>query len=228
MSRDTGSGPSDPVAVRPHPFLGRLAAVPLVAILRAADAERFLEVGRVLYEGGVRAIEVTLTSKGALEAFGRLQAELAGDAMLGVGTVRSVEDAKLAVDAGATYLVSPDFRADVVGWAVAHGVPVVPGALTPTEVAAAWAAGATAVKVFPVSAVGGAGYVKAVRAPLPEVPLVPTGGIGIDDIGTYLAAGAVAVGLGSPLLGDAGDPGGDLEGLADRARRAVAAAGAGT
>ena len=205
-------------------FLERLAAVPVVAILRAAEAERFLEVGWVLYRGGVRAIEVTLTSRGALEAFGRLQEELPEDAVLGVGTVRSVEQAERAVAAGATYLVSPEFRPEVVAWAVGRGVPVVPGALTPTEVAAAWGAGATAVKVFPVSALGGAAYVKAVRAPLPEVPLVPTGGIGIGDVGAYLAAGAVAVGIGSPLLEDAGDPGGDLDGLAGRARRAVAAA----
>ena len=205
-------------------FLDRVGAVPVVAILRAGDAGRFLEVGRVLYEGGVRAVEVTLTSRGALEAFGRLREELPGDALLGVGTVRSVGDAERAVDAGATYLVAPDFRAEVVAWAAGRDVPVVPGALTPTEVAAAWAAGATAVKVFPVSAVGGPAYVKAIRAPLPEVPLVPTGGVGIDDLGAYLAAGAVAVGVGSPLLGDAGDPGGDLEALAGRARRAVAAA----
>jgi len=205
------------------PFLERLAAVPVVAILRAADAARFLEVGRVLYEGGVRAIEVTLTSRGALEAFGRLNGELPEDAVLGVGTVRSVGDAELAVEAGATYLVAPDFRPEVVAWAVGNGIPVVPGALTPTEVAAAWAAGATAVKVFPVSAMGGPAYVRAVRAPLPEVPLVPTGGVGIDDIGAYLAAGAVAVGIGSPLLGDAGEPGGDLRALAGRARRAAAA-----
>jgi 2-dehydro-3-deoxyphosphogluconate aldolase/(4S)-4-hydroxy-2-oxoglutarate aldolase len=206
------------------PFLERLAAVPLVAILRASDAGRFLDVGRVLYEAGVRGIEVTLTSEGALEAFGRLREELPGDALLGVGTVRSVADAELAAAAGAGYLVAPDLRPEVVGWAVERGLPVVPGALTPTEVAAAWAAGATAVKVFPVSAVGGPAYVKAVRAPLPEVPLVPTGGVGIDDIGDYLDAGAAAVGLGSPLLGDAGDPDGDLAALADRARRAVAAA----
>jgi 2-dehydro-3-deoxyphosphogluconate aldolase/(4S)-4-hydroxy-2-oxoglutarate aldolase len=205
-------------------FLERLAAVPVVAILRAADAGRFLEVGRVLYEGGVRAIEVALTSEGALAAFGRLREELPGDALLGVGTVRSAGDAERAVDAGAAYLVAPDLRPEMVGFAVGRGIPVVPGALTPTEVAAAWAAGATAVKVFPVSAVGGPGYVKAVRAPLPEVPLVPTGGVGIDDIGAYLAAGAAAVGLGSPLLGDAGDPGGDLDALAARARRVVAAA----
>ena len=205
------------------PFLERLAAVPLVAILRASDAGRFLDVGRVLYEAGVRGIEVTLTSEGALEAFGRLREELPGDALLGVGTVRSVADAEPAAAAGAGYLVAPDLRPEVVGWAVERGLPVVPGALTPTEVAAAWAAGATAVKVFPVSAVGGPAYVKAVRAPLPEVPLVPTGGVGIDDIGAYLDAGAAAVGLGSPLLGDAGDPDGDLAALADRARRAVAA-----
>jgi 2-dehydro-3-deoxyphosphogluconate aldolase/(4S)-4-hydroxy-2-oxoglutarate aldolase len=196
----------------------------VVAILRAADAGRFLDVGRQLYEGGVRAIEVTLTSQGALEAFGRLREELPEDAVLGVGTVRSSADAERAVEVGATYLVAPDFRGDVVAFGVGRGVPVVPGALTPTEVVAAWGAGATAVKVFPVSAVGGAAYVKAVRAPLPEVPLVPTGGVGLDDIGAYLAAGAVAVGIGSPLLGDAGDPGGDLDALAGRARRAVAAA----
>jgi 2-dehydro-3-deoxyphosphogluconate aldolase/(4S)-4-hydroxy-2-oxoglutarate aldolase len=208
-------------------FLERLGAVPVVAILRASDAGRFLEVGRVLYEGGVRAVEVTLTSAGALEAFGRLREELPADALLGVGTVRSAADAERAVDAGATYLVAPDFRPEMVAFAVERGIPVVPGALTPTEVAAAWAAGATAVKVFPVSAVGGPGYLKAIRAPLPEVPLVPTGGIGIDDVGAYLAAGAVAVGIGSPLLGDAGDPDGDLAGLADRARRAVDATRAG-
>ena len=205
-------------------FLDRLKAVPVVAILRAGDAGRFLEVGRVLYEGGVRAVEVTLTSRGALEAFGRLREELPGNALLGVGTVRSVGDAERAVGAGASYLVAPDFRAEVVAWAAGRDVPVVPGVLTPTEVGAAWAAGATAVKVFPVSAVGGPAYVKAIRAPLPEVPLVPTGGVGIDDLGAYLAAGAVAVGVGSPLLGDAGDPGGDLEALAARAHRAVAAA----
>jgi 2-dehydro-3-deoxyphosphogluconate aldolase / (4S)-4-hydroxy-2-oxoglutarate aldolase len=208
----------------PRPFLDQVAAVPVVAILRAADAGRFLEVGRVLYEAGVRAVEVTLTSNGALAALARLREELPPDALLGVGTVRSAEDAERAVGAGAAYLIAPDFRPEVVGWAVAREVPVIPGALTPTEIAAAWAAGATAVKVFPVSAVGGPAYLRAVRAPLPEVPMVPTGGVGIDDIGAYLAAGAAAVGIGAPLLGDAGDPGGDLGTLGERARRAVAAA----
>jgi 2-dehydro-3-deoxyphosphogluconate aldolase / (4S)-4-hydroxy-2-oxoglutarate aldolase len=205
-------------------FLEQLAAVPVLAILRAAGSGRFLEVGRVLYGAGVRAVEVTLTSEGALAALGRLREELPGDALLGVGTVRSVGDAERAVEAGAAYLIAPDLRAEVVAWAGERGVAVVPGALTPTEIAAAWAAGATAVKVFPVSAVGGPAYLKAVRAPLPEVPLVPTGGVGIDDVRAYLAAGAAAVGIGSPLLGDAGEAGGDLDALADRARRAVAAA----
>ena len=223
--RIPAAGPERPLGRGEGAFLEQVAGVPVVAILRAADAGRFLEVGRVLYEAGVRAVEVTLTSSGALEAFARLREELPSDALLGMGTVRSAGDAQRAVEAGATYLIAPDFRPEVVAWAVERGVPMVPGALTPTEIAAAWGAGATAVKVFPVSAVGGPAYVKAVRAPLPEVPLVPTGGVGIDDLGAYLAAGAVAVGIGSPLLGDAGDPGGDLDGLGERARRAVAAAG---
>jgi 2-dehydro-3-deoxyphosphogluconate aldolase/(4S)-4-hydroxy-2-oxoglutarate aldolase len=138
------------------------------------------------------------------------------------------ETARAALLAGAEFIVGPTTNREVITLCRRYDKVVMPGALTPTEVAAAWGAGATAVKVFPVSAVGGPAYVTAVRAPLPEVPLVPTGGIGIDDIGAYLAAGAAAVGLGSPLLGDAGDPGGDLDGLAERARRAVAAAGAGS
>jgi 2-dehydro-3-deoxyphosphogluconate aldolase / (4S)-4-hydroxy-2-oxoglutarate aldolase len=204
-------------------FLERLAAEPVVAILRAASADRFLEAGRVLYEGGLRAIEVTLTSAGALAALARLRDELPGDALLGVGSVKSPADVDQAVEAGAAYLVTPLFRPDLVARAVALRVPVVPGALTPSEIAAAHLAGAAAVKVFPVSAVGGPAYVKAVRAPLPEVPLVPTGGVGIDDIGAYLAAGATAVGIGAPLLGDAGEPGGDLRALRERAERAAAA-----
>jgi len=216
--------PSGPAAAPPGPFLERLAAVPVVAILRSARADRFLDAGRVLYEAGLRAIEITLTSSGGLEAFVQLRDELPQDALLGVGTVRTLADAELAVAAGASYLVAPDFRPEVVAWAVERQLPVVPGALTPSEVAAAWAAGATAVKVFPVSAVGGPAYVKAVRAPLPEVPMVPTGGVGIGHIRAYLSAGAAAVGVGSPLLGDAGDPGGDLAALRDRARQAVAAA----
>jgi 2-dehydro-3-deoxyphosphogluconate aldolase / (4S)-4-hydroxy-2-oxoglutarate aldolase len=172
----------------------------------------------------VRNLELTLTSRGALEAFAGVRAELPDGVLLGVGTVRSAADVDAAVQAGAAYLVTPLFRPDLVARAVERHVPIIAGALTPSEIDAAWAAGADAVKVFPVSAAGGPAYVRAVRAPLPEVPLVPTGGVGIDDIGAYLAAGAVAVGVGSPLLGDAGEVGGDLDGLRDRAERAVAAA----
>jgi 2-dehydro-3-deoxyphosphogluconate aldolase / (4S)-4-hydroxy-2-oxoglutarate aldolase len=205
-------------------FLERLAAAPVVAILRAATADRFAEVARVLRDAGVANLELTLTSGGALAAFAGVRAELPDGVLLGVGTVRSAADVDAAVDAGAAYLVTPLFRPDVVARAKQRRVPVIAGALTPSEIDAAWAAGAAAVKVFPVSAVGGPAYVTAVRAPLPEVPLVPTGGVGLDDVGAYLAAGAVAVGVGSPLLGDAGEAGGDLDRLADRARRAVAAA----
>ena len=179
------------------PFLERLAAVPLVAILRAAGAGRFLEVGRVLYEAGVRGIEVTLTSEGALEAFGRLREELPGDALLGVGTVRSVADAELAVAAGAGYLVAPDLRPEVVGWAVERGLPVVPGALTPTEVARA-ARRCSVVKLFPAS-LGGPALLRALRGPFPTLAVVPTGGVTAADLRDWVAAGALAVGAGTDL-----------------------------
>jgi 2-dehydro-3-deoxyphosphogluconate aldolase / (4S)-4-hydroxy-2-oxoglutarate aldolase len=205
-------------------LLDRLAAAPIVAILRAATADRFLDAGLALCKAGVRAVEVTLTSAGALDAFARLRAELPADTLVGVGSVKSTADVDAAAAAGAGYLVTPLFRPDLVARAVEQDVPMIAGALTPSEIAAAWAAGAAAVKVFPVSAVGGPSYIKAVRAPLPEVPLVPTGGVEINDIFAYLAAGAVAVGIGSPLLGDACEVDGDLQALRERARRAVTAA----
>jgi 2-dehydro-3-deoxyphosphogluconate aldolase/(4S)-4-hydroxy-2-oxoglutarate aldolase len=141
--------------------------------------------------------------------------------VLGAGTVLTPEQADAAVDAGATYLVSPVVDLEVIEAARRRGVAALPGALTPTEILRAWRAGAAAVKLFPAS-LGGPGYLRAVKAPLPEVPLVPTGGVGLEEIGGYLRAGALAVGLGGPLVGDAGE-GGSLEALRRRAATALAA-----
>jgi predicted metal-dependent phosphotriesterase family hydrolase len=127
---------------------------------------------------------------------------------LGAGTVLEPETAHAAIDAGASYLVSPTVGLDVIERARRRGVAALPGAFTPTEILRAWRAGADAVKLFPAS-VGGPAYLRAVKAPLAEVPLVPTGGVGLEEIGRYLYAGALAVGLGGPLVGDAGE-GGDL------------------
>ncbi|MGW4118622.1 bifunctional 4-hydroxy-2-oxoglutarate aldolase/2-dehydro-3-deoxy-phosphogluconate aldolase [Nocardia sp. NPDC004711] len=185
--------------------------IPVIAILRAPSADRFVEVTAVLHESGVTAVEFTLTTARALDAV----RECAGLAHpIGVGTVLTAKDAALAVEAGAAYLITPAVIEEVIVEGRRLGVPVVSGAFTPTEIHRAWTAGSAMVKVFP-AAVGGPGYIKAVRAPLPDIPLVPTGGIGLGAVRAYLDAGAAALGIGSPLIGDA-CAGGDLDALRER------------
>jgi len=202
-----------------------LASTRVVAILRASDASRAEAVAEVLLANGVRSLELTLTTKGALEVVERLAGSVPAGTDLGVGTVLTADDVGRSVDAGARFVVSPSVVPEVIEAATRHRIASYPGAFTPTEIHAAWRAGASAVKLFPGGALS-PGYLKAVRAPLPDVPVIPTGGIGLDTIGSWLDAGAVAVGLGGPLIGDALDPDGDLDALADRAR-AVGAAVAG-
>ncbi|WP_405162932.1 bifunctional 4-hydroxy-2-oxoglutarate aldolase/2-dehydro-3-deoxy-phosphogluconate aldolase [Nocardia sp. NBC_01499] len=185
---------------------------PVIAILRAPTATRFAEVTAVLHESGITAVEFTLTSDGALDALG----DCAGFAYpIGVGTVRTAEDATRAVDAGAAYLITPIVSDEVIDEGRRLGVPVISGAFTPTEIHHAWVAGSTMIKVFPAS-VGGPDYLRAVRAPLPDIPLVPTGGVRLTEAKAYLDAGATALGIGSPLIGDA-CVGGDLDALRERA-----------
>ncbi len=191
----------------------------VVAVLRASTADRFAAVTEVLVEEGITAIEVTLTSAGALDAIAELTRDLPAHVTLGAGTVLDTDAAKACVDAGARFLVAPVLVPDVSAVGAGAGVPTYPGALTPTEVLTASRAGAPVVKLFPGSAVGPA-YIKDLHGPLPGVRIMPTGGIGLDDITGWLTAGAVAVGLGGPLLGDA-TSGGDLAALRDRARRAA-------
>ena len=188
----------------------------VVAILRAPTSDYFAAVADVLVEAGVTAIEVTLTSRGAINALAGLRRQLPPSAVIGAGTVLTADDAKAAVDAGAAFLVSPLFDPELGG---SFGVPFYPGGLTPTEIFAAHRSGAPLVKLFPAATVGPR-YIKDLHAPLPDVRIMPTGGIDIDDIGAWLRAGAVAVGLGGPLLGDAADRGSLLT-LAERARRAA-------
>jgi 2-dehydro-3-deoxyphosphogluconate aldolase/(4S)-4-hydroxy-2-oxoglutarate aldolase len=204
--------------------LSRLARQPVVAILRASDSARFLAASEVLYEAGFRCLEFTLTTEGALDAVHAARSSLPDDLILAVGTVRTEEHVTDSIDAGADFLVSQVLRRHLVEIAQRRGVPFIPGALTPTEIVDAWETGVPAVKVSPIGPVGGLEYFDQLRAPLPEIPMMPTGGVAIDEIGHYLDRGAAAVGLSGPLLGDALLPGGDLTALADRARRAVAAA----
>jgi 2-dehydro-3-deoxyphosphogluconate aldolase/(4S)-4-hydroxy-2-oxoglutarate aldolase len=201
-----------------------LATTRVVAILRAENASRAEAVVDVLLANGIRSLELTLTTEGALDVVARLVARVPEGTDVGVGTVLSADAVDRAADAGARFVVSPSVDPAVIEAAARHGIASYPGALTPTEIATAWSAGATAVKLFPAGALGPS-YLSAVRAPLPDVPLIPTGGIAVEEAGTWLAAGAVAVGVGSPLLGDALAPSGDLDGLARRAQALRAAVG---
>jgi 2-dehydro-3-deoxyphosphogluconate aldolase / (4S)-4-hydroxy-2-oxoglutarate aldolase len=193
----------------------------LVAILRGRSGDRLDAACDVLLEGGVRCLEVTLNTPGALSAVRRLTAASRSGLEVGVGTVRRPGQVDEAAEAGATFVVAPDTNPAVGERAAALGLGWFPGALTPTEIARAWDLGATAVKVFPAGSAGGPRYLQEVRAPLDDVLLVPTGGVGLDDVAGYLRAGAVAVGMGSPLLGRALEDDEDLGRLGERARAAV-------
>jgi 2-dehydro-3-deoxyphosphogluconate aldolase/(4S)-4-hydroxy-2-oxoglutarate aldolase len=187
----------------------------VVAIIRAASTHSVEAAVGTLIDAGVTCVELTLTMPGAVKCIEKLATSF-GAACIGAGTVLTTAQASRCIDAGAAFLVAPSVVPDVVALANAQGVPCLPGALTPSEIVAAWSSGAAAVKLFPAS-LGGVQYLRDVRAPLPDVPLIPTGGVGIADVAEYLRAGAVAVGLGSPLFRDALD-GGDLGALAHRTR----------
>lgn len=190
----------------------------VVAVLRAEDADRYLPVCRALVAGGVTALEVTLTTPGTLDALPALRAALP-EAHIGVGTVLTERDLRASVGAGAAFLVTPVADPGLVEAAVREGTPIVPGALTPTEVHTVWAAGAAAVKIFPAATVG-PDHLRQLSGPFPGLSTMPSGGVGLDDIPAWIRAGAGAVSLGGPLLGDA-LRGGDTGALRERARRAI-------
>jgi 2-dehydro-3-deoxyphosphogluconate aldolase/(4S)-4-hydroxy-2-oxoglutarate aldolase len=195
-------------------LLTKLRQRRLLAIVRAGDARSAIACIEVLADEGVDLIEVSLTSHDALAVITEVRLNLGDVVELGAGTVMTRQQAQDALDAGATYLVTPSVSAGA-DEGVRLGVPVLMGALTPTEVASAVERGATAVKLFPAE-LGGPRYLAALRAPYPEVPFVPVGGVDVAAAHAFLVAGAVAVGVGSPLLGDAAD-GGDLDCLRARA-----------
>ena len=192
----------------------------VVAVLRARYASAYAPVIESLLAGGVTLVELTLTTAGVVDHLPGLRQSLGQDANIGVGTVVDPDEAKLVLDAGAQFLVTPTGNTDVSAAAVDRGVPVFPGGLTPTELFTGWAAGATAVKVFPASTVG-PGYCAQLRGPFPQMELVPSGGIGLDDAPAWITAGAMAVSIGGPLLKDAFE-GGSLSQLTERCRRVSA------
>jgi 2-dehydro-3-deoxyphosphogluconate aldolase/(4S)-4-hydroxy-2-oxoglutarate aldolase len=200
----------------PPPQPARPLAGQVIAVLRTTHASEYAPVIESLVAGGVRFIELTLTTKEVFDHLPDIRESFGDAAEIGVGTVTTTGQAECAMDVGAQFLVTPSMNLDIVQAAVARGLPIIPGGLTPTELHAGWSAGAAAVKVFPASTVG-TDYIGQLRGPFPQMQLIPSGGVTIEDAPRWISAGALAVSLGGPLLGDAFD-GGSLAQLTDRAR----------
>ena len=175
----------------------------VVAIVRLPDLADAIELSRALISGGITALEFTLTNSEALNALQAVKAAIPefgrGEAVIGAGTVVTPDQVRASVAAGAQFIVAPTSNFAAIATSRELGVPIMPGAYTPTEILAAWEAGAAAVKVFPARALG-PNFIKDVREPLPFLKLMPTGGIGIDNIAAYLQAGAFGVGVGGNLV----------------------------
>lgn len=191
----------------------------IIAIVRAdSGGEDLVRVVEAVAAGGVRCVEVTMTTPGALQCIELASQKLAGaDLLLGVGSVLDSETARLAILAGAQYVVSPVTVPAVIQMAHRYGKPALPGALTPTEIFTAWEAGGDLIKVFPAT-LGGLDYIKAVRAPMPQIPLVPTGGVDVGNLAEFLKAGVAGIGVGSNLVSKKLVAARDFKGLTENAR----------
>jgi 2-dehydro-3-deoxyphosphogluconate aldolase / (4S)-4-hydroxy-2-oxoglutarate aldolase len=200
--------------------LDRLLDEGIVAIIRASDPSRLVDVAQALLDGGVSVMEVTFTVPKAERVLERVADRLGDKVLLGAGTVLDTETARLAMAAGAQFIVSPVVNLDVIRFCRRYDKLVMPGALTPTEVLAAWEAGADIVKIFP-SDVTGPGYLKALAGPLPQVRLMPTGGVNLQTAAAFLHAGACALGIGGSLVDPAAVAAGDLTRITTLARQFV-------
>lgn len=174
--------------------------VPVIGILRGVAYDFLGQVMTAAFSAGLQAIEVTFNTDQAEQMVAEYRHQLPEGKMLGMGTIRNIAEARKAVAAGAMFIVTPNFDSAVIDYAIAHGVPVVAGAFTPTEVYAAWSAGAAMIKVFPCGSIG-PDYIRELRGPFDQIPLVAVGGVRLDNMTTYFEAGAHAVGVGDALFG---------------------------
>lgn len=193
----------------------------LVPVVRAPSADLAVKAVEAILEGGISTFEITLTVPGAVQLIESLVKRFGSRALIGAGTVLSAEQAAACIDAGAQFIVSPGFDAATVELVLKRGLPCMPGALTPTEVITAWKAGVDMVKIFPCSAMGGAKYLKALKGPLPQVKMLPTGGVNASTAHEYLAAGAAALGIGSELVDAQALAAGKLDVITARAKELV-------
>jgi 2-dehydro-3-deoxyphosphogluconate aldolase/(4S)-4-hydroxy-2-oxoglutarate aldolase len=204
----------------------RIREVGIVPVVRATSAAEALDAVEAIRAGGIPILEITLTVPGAVQIIHDLTGRLGDAALIGAGTVLDADAARACIDAGARVIVSPALDLPTIEACRKAGIPIFPGALTPTEIVTAWKAGADAVKVFPANAVGGASYLKSVKAPLPQVELLPTGGVSLQTAAAFIAAGAFALGVGADLVDLAALRRGDAAAITQKAKDYVAAVAA--
>jgi 2-dehydro-3-deoxyphosphogluconate aldolase/(4S)-4-hydroxy-2-oxoglutarate aldolase len=195
----------------------------IVAILRLDSGEQLVKVAQALQAGGISVIEFTCSTPGALGMIEEASGRFGDEVFIGAGTVLDPETARAAILAGAEFIVNPAINLDTIEMCKRYGKPIIAGAMTPTEILTVWEAGADLVKVFPADAIGGAEYIKAVLAPLPQLRLVPTGGVDAENAAQYLKAGAVAVAVGGSLVDKQAIARGDWEAITVEAKRLVSA-----
>ena len=199
-----------------------IVEIGVVPVVRASSAREARMAADAVCEGGIPIAEITMTVPGAVEVIRELAKSSLGDVLVGAGTVLNVEAAKQCLDAGAEFLVSPGLNLEVIRLAAKEGKLMMAGALTPTEVITAWEAGSDFVKVFPCGQVGGAKYIKALKGPLPQVPLVPTGGVNLNTAAEFVEAGAAALGVGGELVPAGALRSGKPEIIVENARKFLA------
>jgi 2-dehydro-3-deoxyphosphogluconate aldolase/(4S)-4-hydroxy-2-oxoglutarate aldolase len=181
-------------------IIKKVVDVGVVPVVRAASAAHAIAAAEAVCAGGISVVEVTMTVPGAVEVIAQLVKTMGGAVLVGAGTVLDAGSARRCLDAGAQFLVSPGFDLETVKFANSQGVPMMAGALSPTEVITAWNAGSDFVKIFPCGNVGGAKYIKALKGPLPQIPMVPTGGVNLTTAAEFIQAGSAAVGVGGELI----------------------------
>jgi 2-dehydro-3-deoxyphosphogluconate aldolase/(4S)-4-hydroxy-2-oxoglutarate aldolase len=200
----------------------KILDIGIVPVVRAASAQQAMQAAEAVCAGGIPIVEVTMTVPGAIDVIAQLVKSMGKDVLIGAGTVLDAEAAQRCIDAGAEFLVSPGFDLATVQFAKRQGKLIMAGALTPTEVIAAWKAGSDFVKIFPCGTVGGANYIKALKAPLPQVPMIPTGGVNLNTAADFIQAGAAALGIGGELVSAAALKSGNVSAITGAAREYVA------
>lgn len=200
----------------------RIREIGLIPIVRAASAKHGLVAAEAVCAGGIPIVEITMTVPGAIDLIGQLAKTLGNEILIGAGTVLDPETAQRCIDAGAEFIVSPGLDVDTVKYVKRLGKLMAAGALTPTEVVNAWKAGSDFVKIFPCGSVGGAKYLKALKAPLPQIPMIPTGGVNLDTAADLIRAGAAALGVGTELVSASALQSGNTKEITETARKFAA------